>query len=222
MWKHFNILWKKMKRGSEINGGIFFPCYLFFICFFILFSLDSGEFYAANKSVPVEMVVHSDNKFYTKDYHVKLEILFGDMNYYNEDLFASYHLIDSKTRKNIQFENQRIRIPNPLGDNSVEVDVDLNLENMERYKELTVQFDIVDEKNVFWFSEQIVGFQMPEIRFIDDVWLGIVSEVKNEIVNSPIIFGINILITCIFIIICLHLNYGKNLKFWKGTKIHES
>ena len=126
---------------------------------------------------------------------------FRDSAYYHDGLYVSYHLMDPKSGDFIQFENARIKVPQPSNHVSAEVETDISLDGFDEYQRLILQFDLVDESNAFWLSNKEQNMQMPEVIYINDVWKGMASKVKNEIVNAPVIFGINIMITCVFVAI---------------------
>lgn len=196
MWKHFSILWSGKKKSVNIE------CFYLFLIFFISVScMGAGTLFAKDQATPVEMTVLSEEEVYTHSFQVRLKIRFLDAAYYNDDLYASYHLMDSDSGAVILFENPRIKVPKPSAEGFSEVETDVSLEEFDKDQKLTVQFDIVDQRNAFWFSDKMENMHMPEVRYVNDRWKEILAGLKKEILDAPVIFGINMITACIFIVI---------------------
>lgn len=194
MWKCLNTLWNKKTRRRCFNSGRFilaFSLSIVFVC------IAPDVLLTAKKIVPVEMIVQGEHEFYLRDFCVKVKVEFRETNYYNDKLYISYHLVDPKTGDTIRYENPRVKVPLLSEDNSVEAEIQLSLEDFDEYQEMKAQIDIVDETNEFWFSNAIEDFQMPEVLYKDNIWKGTVEGIKNEVKDAPIIFGINVFVTCI-------------------------
>lgn len=85
---------------------------------------------------------------------IKADVTFNDTALLNSGLKLSYHLLD-KNGAMLVFENERI----PLDSQQAHQTVDLTINTNELYDisggadSVVVSFDIVDENNVFWFSD---------------------------------------------------------------------
>lgn len=200
MWKHFNISWNRRKKRKHVNIGKLFQLIVFFAA---VFCMGTRIFFAEEKIIPLEMIVLSEQEVYTQNFHVKLKISFKEIAYYNDSLYVSYHLVDPETKDIIQFENPRIQVPKPSDEGLAEVETDVSLEDFKRDQNLMLQFDIVDEANAFWFSSEIENFQIPEVIYMDDTWQRIRSGINKEIMDAPVIFGINVMSACICIVIII-------------------
>ncbi len=196
MWKHFNILWSGKRKSVSI-----WSFYLFLIFFMFVSCMGATSLFAKDQAAPVEMKMLSEEEVYTRSFHVKLKVRFLDAAYYNDNLHVSYHLMDSETGADIQYENLRIKVPEPSADGFSEVETDVSLDEFDKDQKLTLQFDIVDQENAFWFSDKMENMRMPEVRYVNDRWKGILAGLKKEVLDAPVIFGINMITACIFIAI---------------------
>lgn len=85
----------------------------------------------------------------------EVEVDFKDINLYNESVFLSYHILDEQGNT-LRFENERFPVvlsgekTEPL-----EIHVDIaSLPEMADRETARIQFDLVDSKNVYWFSDE--------------------------------------------------------------------
>ncbi len=86
---------------------------------------------------------------------VQLDIIFHNMDWYNDQLYLSYHIYDSEGEL-LLFEGRRTLIENGAGGEIRSFPLVLNLADFAETKdkkEAVVTFDIVDEKNSIWFSD---------------------------------------------------------------------
>lgn len=156
-------------------------------------SLVNGE-----TDYAVEMI--SDHEvLYGEDAAVEVSVLFHDKTYYNSQVYLSYHLKD-KEGNMVCFENERYALP--IDENTqalVTVNPNISDSSITSENKLYLQFDLVDQENLFWFS------QREDISFggITVPWnikgTGVdFFRLSREILNNPIIFTINIAVFIAF------------------------
>lgn len=101
-----------------------------------------------------------------KQFEGNVVIHFYDNSLYNENVKLSYHIYD-KNNNIIVFENERI--PFVLENGKANVNISINLDEIkaiEGLKYCTVRFDLVDEKNVYWFNDnKNISFQTVDIQY---------------------------------------------------------
>lgn len=98
---------------------------------------------------------------------VTVETVFHDPGLYHENVFLSFHVFDMDEEL-LLFENQRLPLaPDETGTARNEVLIDFaGMPELENVPQAQVLFDLVDEKNVFWFSSRAdLAFQSASVVF---------------------------------------------------------
>lgn len=152
------------------------------------FSFVNGEtYYAVELSSDCEAV-------YGEETAVEILVTFHDRTYYNSRVYLSYHLED-KEGNAVQFENERYALI--IDENAqAAVTITLNYSDISLLtseKELFLRVDLVDEENLFWFSQRedisFAGITIPwSIKGVRVFFL----ELRDEIRSSPLIFMLNL------------------------------
>lgn len=101
----------------------------------------------------------------TKDniYYGKANISFSDPKYMNEELKFSYHVLDEDGNI-LQFENERYSISSDSLESEIEFSINIKeiCYNLNTSK-IVLQFDIVDEKNSFWYWMSHINFSATKL-----------------------------------------------------------
>ncbi|MEK3725863.1 hypothetical protein [Paenibacillus sp. FSL H8-0034] len=169
---------------------------------FVLLSVNSIVI-SANSSSDVNIVVNSQRVQYTTKLDVDLSIHFSKIELYNDGVYLAYHLYDIND-KEILWEGKRTPISvNDKGISNVKlyVDISTGIQPMElNYSK--VKFDLVDEKNVMWFSTNPeIGFSSDQIVYQNDFLKRSIGMLILSIIHSPIIFSVNAVCFVLFIIL---------------------
>lgn len=97
-----------------------------------------------------------------------VEVTFRDMSLYNENIKLSYHLYDGEGNL-LVFENPRLPLTMEGNVARMKLDVDLTAgEYSSHYKNLVVQYDLVDEENLYWAKDN----QTIRVSFAQSVYDG--------------------------------------------------
>ncbi|GAC41574.1 hypothetical protein [Paenibacillus popilliae] len=174
----------------------------FLVFFIILLSVIGATATVLADSVSdLSIVVNSEKKQYNNHFNVDARIIFSRNELYNEKVYLSYHVYD-KDNNPILWEGERFPIvmgEDGIGNSNFILDMGkhsetLNLDNA------VIKFDLVDEKNAYWFSgNQEINFSSDGIIYKNNFLKRNVESFMSAIHNSPIIFGINMLMLISFI-----------------------
>lgn len=138
-------------------------------------------------------------------------IKFSEMDLYNDNIYLSYHIYDAGGDAIIN-ENQRVKIDlDNQGTQRLELTINYSeAKAITKDDRLVVIFDIVDEKNAFWFSDKdSIVFSSAKI----DTHRTVAEKLLAEIGESKVIFGINITVSviCIIAVIFQYRKYKRNI-----------
>lgn len=152
-------------------------------------------------------------------------VFFGDASYYHEQVKLSWHIYDADGGL-LAYENARIALP-PLenGQCVVPVSIDLNHSAaLSGAKDYTVRFDLVDERNAFWFSErEQFDFRTAEAvyhyRFLSEVADTFSGAAKNQM---PLLFLNVVMAVCAVVVaVVLWRKKARRLGPKKGVTASE-
>lgn len=170
----------------------------------VLFTINISLCVFASETGNVDVLITSGEQIISEtgtqtEMQTEIQISFSDMDIYNEELYLSYH-VTNDSGDMIQYEGDRFHIL--LDENqTATIPIKINVsEFTDRSKKIIVIFDIVDQKNLFWFSGQkSIDMTTVEINYKNDIW----NKILNEIVEAPVIFIFNAVIFISFCIIFL-------------------
>lgn len=155
--------------------------------FNLLFIVFIGIFTNANAQISdnyYDVKIESDiNKNISSNIvNSNIKITFKNKNLYNEQVKFSYHITDL-SGKSIQFENERI--PFQIDENGIGiVKLNVNFDNLTTpidNNKFVIQFDLIDEKNLYWFkSNNEIKIESNDILYNKPV----ISHPKEIIKNS--------------------------------------
>ncbi|MNW40838.1 hypothetical protein D3C74_179620 [compost metagenome] len=165
--------------------------------------LNISSTYATKYEDDVNLLINpNDTEQYSKKFDVSIQINFFKKDLYNENVYLSYHVYD-ESGKEILWEGERYPIiKNIDGKISMDVTLDLSHESaLAKVNKGNIKFDLVDEKNVYWFSTNSkITFSSEVLEFDFNFWKKSLRALTVTIGNNPIIFSINIVCFLIFIL----------------------
>ncbi len=158
----------------------------------------------ATESDDVILLISGDKEIYAKNTELTVDIHFNNTNIYNQNLYLSYHIFlnqqDNRVSESVQYEN--VRIPIILDDSlsaSIQIPVDLDSKELNEYKQLYLKFDIIDEENIFWYSQSDIKMNVGTVVYVDDFFKRQIMLIRDAFKINPVIFIVNILITLLAI-----------------------
>lgn len=179
-----------MKRLILITTAMLFLILVFTQFRFNISNVNAKE----NKD---EVVLITDmRKSYSLNYKTYIDVIFLKEELYNSNVYLSYHVYDDEGNI-IQSENPRVPIKiNKDGKARVQVEVDItNLDKSLKKSKLIVKYDLVDEKNAYWFSDTLKDtFSTDFTEVEDNSLLNAYTTIRNEIKDHYVIFIINVLV----------------------------
>lgn len=136
----------KIRKGKAFRLAVVTVCAAAVFCSLAISALAAVE---SQVTVTVGATDYSDTQFI-----VDVTVSYADMSLYNENVYLSYHIY-GKNGELLVFENERMPMEN-LGDGqfwrTVCIDV-TSIPELEGVEAADILFDLVDEKNVYWFSQ---------------------------------------------------------------------
>lgn len=187
--------------------------FLIIIIIICCFLVNTSIVYANEKDFDVQITPISKQVVYDNNFESEVEIIFKTKELYNEQVYLSYHIYGENKSEALVFENQRI--PLVLDDEGVakvKLLIALNeIAELKKERKLFIQYDLVDEKNVYWFSlNDKINFESFDTTYIHNTLKRITQSLKYEITSNPIIFSINIL-CCIVAVYTYYIIKKKEL-----------
>lgn len=160
-------------------------------CFFISIS----KVFANDMIYDVKIMPTSEEEVYNKNLQSIVTVEFKTKELYNSKVYLSYHILGEN---NDVLVNENQRVPFKLNENgTAKVTLSINLEDLEetkKAKKLFIKYDLVDEKNVYWFStKNDIIFETFSTVYTDNTFKKVVRSLKLEIIHNPIVFFVNIL-----------------------------
>lgn len=122
-----------------------------------------------------------------------LSIWFENPAMYNDQVKASWHIYGADGTC-LAYENERLALP-PLEDGKTTVPIAIDFSSsgaVSGEKAFTLRFDLVDEKNGFWFSEYgPVALQAAEARYQYRLGSEMLAVMKYAVTEQPLLLGLN-------------------------------
>lgn len=176
------------------------------IFFSVLMFIHTSVFADSNNDVIIN--VTSAKETYSVQFNVDLKIQFINKELYNEKIYLAYHLYD-RNNNELLWEGQRFPIrlnDNGVGEVNINADLSTGLKPLKAEYAL-IKFDLVDEKNTYWFSTNPeVKMMTDDIVYTDDYMKKFISSLISPVAENPFTFGVNI----IFFLLCIFLFYKIN------------
>lgn len=181
---------KYLKKCGVIKINIALIVLLAFICIPL-------QVRAENNSV---QVFAEKEVIYSSEDTINVDVVFGGNKLYNEHIYLSYH-VKNVQGDVLQYENSRYPIA-LYEDNTATVSVDINVNDIEvENGVLLLEFDIVDEENLFWFSDrEDINFQTSVVRCETKGINRMINSLKQEIGNKPVAFLCNAIVFIAFVV----------------------
>lgn len=158
---------------------------------------------------------------------VDVTVKFEDMSLYNDQVYLSYHIVDEDGGE-LLFENQRIPVNLEAAFATIYVDC-ANLEELADRETAVIQFDLVDQKNIYWFSQKMdIAFQSTSVVFDRALLrtsgsseqtgdIDYPAEVPTDTASSILSIMIN-LAAWVLLVVLICTVMGKNHKNKKGIR----
>lgn len=122
-------------------------------CDFEQLTIDSTGS-VSEKSYASTVIMHDAAPvIYDNDLIINAEVYFGSPELYNESVKLSYKIYDADNNEVVSGENERYELAYDGEKGTAQIQ--LHLSDLGKYskKELKICFDLVDEKNVYWFGD---------------------------------------------------------------------
>ncbi|CAM2939410.1 hypothetical protein PASE110613_08585 [Paenibacillus sediminis] len=170
---------------------------LFFLCIMTTNNLSVN----ADALKDVGVIVNSNEQQYSKQFDASVTVKFKDKNLYNKKVYLSYHVYDFNG-KELLWEGQRFPFSiDEHGNGNVEINIDLSSVSQPIQNNYAkVKFDLIDEKNVYWFSTNPkIAFSSDEIILDGRYSKKFIGTLSSAIQNNPVIISANFLCFLLFI-----------------------
>lgn len=135
---------------------------------------------------------------------------YSNISLYNDMVKLSYHIYD-KDNNVLIFENERMSFT--LIDGKAMVDININLNDKKEIsdmKNLIIRFDLVDEKNLFWYNDNPnVNIQTLDIQYSNTLSSRFKQVIKNVFPAQIIQTTISISFIFIFIVVLNKMKKSK-------------
>lgn len=148
---------------------------------------------ASEKSNEIEISVLSNQEYYQSNMEVQVQVKFNNHDKYNDQVYLSYHIYDHE-EKELVWEGERLPIQ---VDEDFIGKVDLNIDltkyvDIDKNELVYVKFDLVDEKNIYWLSDnKEEDSQLPIIRYEKNKLKEYLSIYISAVTEHTIIFILN-------------------------------
>lgn len=164
-------------------------------CFFILNTFGFTIIFAEEEISDVKITVISEQKAYEKEFTAEVQVSFYNQDFYNDEIFLSYHILKKEkdgTEEILEFENPRVKV---VLDESGTAVIKLQATLKELIDGAYMEFDLVDESNLFWFSyNQAICLSTDRIELLDRPTYRQIVHFKQAVKNETGIFIINFMI----------------------------
>lgn len=164
-------------------------------CFFILNTFGFTIIFAEEEISDVKITVISEQKAYEKEFTAEVQVSFYNQDFYNDEIFLSYHILKKEkdgTEEILEFENPRVKV---VLDESGTAVIKLQATLKELIDGAYLEFDLVDESNLFWFSyNQAICLSTDRIELLDRPIYRQIVHFKQAVKNETGIFIINFMI----------------------------
>lgn len=164
-------------------------------CFFILNTFGFTIIFAEEEISDVKITVISEQKAYEKEFTAEVQVSFYNQDFYNDEIFLSYHILKKEkdgTEEILEFENPRVKV---VLDESGTAVIKLQVTLKELIDGAYLEFDLVDESNLFWFSyNQAICLSTDRIELLDRPIYRQIVHFKQAVKNETGIFIINFMI----------------------------
>lgn len=148
---------------------------------------------ASEKSNEIEISVLSNQEYYQPNMEVQVQVKFNNHDKYNDQVYLSYHIYDHE-EKELVWEGERLPIQlNEDFTAKVNLDIDLTkYVDINKNKVVYVKFDLVDQKNVYWLSDnEEEDSQLPIIKYEKNEFKEYLEIYISAVTENTIIFILN-------------------------------
>lgn len=149
----------------------------------------------------IEIKLLSEREQFKSPFDFTVNIKYLNKNLYNEKTFLSFHFYDMNGNE-IFWEGERIPFKiNNSGETKVPFSLNLkDYPNAEGLKSGYLQFDIIDEKNAYWYStSNEIRLYADKINYEESSLNQFVVTLKSAITEKPVVFFVNTVCLAAFI-----------------------
>ncbi|MNW42342.1 hypothetical protein D3C74_195090 [compost metagenome] len=178
---------------------------LYLITIIVVFMLTQNMVSAEQQNdVQISLNSNSQSNQFTKQFSVDVNVEFLNKELYNSQVYLSYHVYD-RNDKELLWEGKRSSINvDKLGQNGHgTVNVDLtSIPDSKDLKYAKIKIDLVDEKNVYWFSKNTkLNMYSESILYQKSFFGKAINNLKVAYNRDIIIFTINLVTFVIFLVV---------------------
>lgn len=177
----------------------------YLLIFFILIFLNAIglSVFAGTTNISPDVIIAVINKEeqYSERFNLVVQAKFNNTKLYNDNVYMSYHVLDNKDNL-LFFEGQRLAlvpISNDLyySDFSIDLSAIKELDGLQNAK---INFDLIDEKNVYWFSKNNeVDMHTDIVVYRKDAFKAFYTSLFKAVKTSPSVFLVNVIFLVLFI-----------------------
>lgn len=121
-----------------------------------------------------------------------ITVFFEDPALYHDQVKLSWHVYDVDG-KDLAFENERLVLPE-MDNGQCVVPVNIDLSDIV-VKAFSVRFDLVDAKNMFWFSQNSqIDLRFVEAEYRYNVLRETAGVLTNAVVKQPVLLILNVVV----------------------------
>ena len=154
----------------------------------------------------------------SRQLNTQVQIDFGQTDLYHEGLKLSWHTRD-KNGEEIAFENERIPVPAPV-DGVSTIDLSLDFKENDQLsgeKNFMLQFDLVDEVNGYWYSQNAaIDFQTEELVYQYHFLAELANTFVRTAEENPVVLLLNLIVdsaVIVGLVFYIRKRKGKNQVF---------
>ncbi|MDR2409052.1 MAG: hypothetical protein LBE13_13190 [Bacteroidales bacterium] len=168
------------------------------IFIFLLFDVDS--ILAEDSMNAVEIQIINNDKIDSQKFNVIVKVHFYDISLYNDEIYLSYHIYDLSGIV-AKFENERYRITLDKNNDFIQ---NVVIDNID--VPCIIKFDIVDQKNIFWFLDnENIEKKFAEIKRENNMLMMALNNILSSIKEDIFLFLVNLSFFIMTVIILLSI-----------------
>lgn len=147
---------------------------------------------AADGLISVDITADFPTTIVGRQIEGNITVSFEDPALYHDEVKLSWHIYDTDGEE-LVFENERLVLPEVNnGQCVIPVNVDLRDTGAKAF---SVRFDLVDEKNAFWFSQSgLIELRSVEPIYRYNLFREMIGVLTGVVTEQPVLLAINVLL----------------------------